>query len=468
MDVVRLQSLLSDGDVVSTHGCHPFVIELDAGTEYEFVVDNSNSIVGATGTYGFSLLQVPEPEQTPISVNQETEAVLAEPMTSHRYTFEVAEPGEIVVSLYECEDLSQNLEWRLLHPSLKYTSGIGCGDHVVTIDQPGSHVLTIKPHPANPGPGGYKVNIATDTIDQHPLTLGQVVSDGQPGTRAGNLETRGSADRYLFSITQPTELVMEVTSCLPGFEVVVQTEQVYGGWSSTKHWTCSPTDPIQFDIPIGQHRIEVRHSDGGTGTYGFQLSETQQAQTNVTDEFTTGPSTLFSMTDVDVYQFDATTRQAYVLTMTCDPNIHWALNQTIHTTSWNSNCNSSQLTTLYPGTYQLAVATTEPGSAGYEIDLAHAPAPDQTTFTFGTTVNGDLEELGSTDVYHFAIISPTTITFEGQNCPTGTTATIWANDHQTNTFELCSGAVEFLYPNDYFIEIRADEPGTYTIEATLE
>jgi hypothetical protein len=452
------------GEVVDTHnGCSATLFQLEDNADYELTVDSPS---GQTGSYGFSLLEVPEPTETTIGLDQEIPAEVAEPMSSHRYLFEVAQPGEVVVSLYDCDDFDQSLEWRLLGPSLETTWGFGCGDHPITVDEPGEYALTVEPDPTHPGPGEYTLKVTTDPVDQFPLDLGEVISDGQPGAGAGNLESRGAVDRYPFTLTQSTEVVMEVTSCLPGFEITLQQRQVYGWWSQSEEWSCQASDPVQLTLEPGDYRIEVTHPDGGIGTYSYQLSQTQPTQTTVDDQFNTGTGSLSAITEVDVYQFEVDSQQDYILTMNCDPEIRWALHRAGEPRWWDTSCDSPQLRTLTPGLFQLAVAVDQTGPSDYQIELAHRPAPDTTTLTLGTPASGNIEEYGSVDQYTFQITTPSTITFHGENCPTGTSAEVLTGEWSLAGFDPCADHTMLLYPNQYVLQIQATSTGGYTIEAT--
>ena len=453
------------GEVVDTHsGCSATLFQLEDIADYELTVDSPS---GQTGSYGFTILEVPEPTETTIGLDQEIPAEVAEPMSSHRYLFEVAQPGEVVVSLYDCDDFDQSLEWRLLGPSLETTWGFGCGDHPITVDEPGEYALTVEPDPIYPGPGEYTLKVTTDPVDQFPLDLGEVISDGQPGAGAGNLESRGAVDRYPFTLTQSTEVVMEVTSCLPGFEITLQQRQIYGWWSQSEEWSCQASDPVQLILEPGDYRIEVTHPDGGIGTYSYRLSQTQPTLTTVDDQFNTGTASLSAITEVDVYQFEVDSNQDYILTMTCDPEIRWALHRAGEPRWWDTSCDSPQLRTLTPGLYQLAVAVDQAGTADYQIELAHTPPPDQTTLTLGTPASGNLEEIGSVDQYDIAVSTPTEIIFHAEDCPTGATATLLVNGVYLFGWDACTDHTQYLYPNQYLLEIGANTTGSYTLRADI-
>jgi hypothetical protein len=113
-------------------------------------------------------------------------------------------------------------------------------------------------------------------------------------------------------------------------------------------------------------------------------------------------------------------------------------------------------------------AVDQAGSADYQIELAHRPAPDASTLTLGTPASGNIEEYGSVDQYTMVVTTPGPVTFHGENCPTGANATLLANGEYLTGWDTCTDHTQYLYPDQYLLEISAATTGSYTIEAILD
>jgi hypothetical protein len=97
------------------------------------------------------------------------------------------------------------------------------------------------------------------------------------------------------------------------------------------------------------------------------------------------------------------------------------------------------------------------GTADHQIELDR-PAPDATTLTPGTPASGNIEEYGSVDQYTFQITTPSTITFHGEACPTGTSAEVLAGEWSLAGFDPCLDHTNTSTPTSICLRYKPPPP----------
>jgi len=136
------------------------------------------------------------------------------------------------------------------------------------LPETGTYVLRIAGRGSQTGSYSFAV---TETVDESFVyVIGDTVSDGVPEAGAGNLETPGSTDSYLFEAGAGQRVffkpsgsgtLADVRLTAPGGEVIVNSIGLFN------------FGPI--DLPVeGTYVLRIASRTGLTGTYGFRLNQT--------------------------------------------------------------------------------------------------------------------------------------------------------------------------------------------------
>lgn len=305
-----------------------------------------------------------------------------------------------------------------------------------------------------------------------------------PAEGAGTLETRGSEDHYSFTMSQPGALFMETLQCVEGTEMTLWRYYPADGWYEVwPSWYCEETwDDSHFVLDAADYRLQVKSYHGATGDYSFRLGPPDIEEFNVGDEFTASPGvpqpgagTLETDATVDRYNFTVPSEQGYVVTTSgCTNDVYTRLLHQGTEWTWSWSCDSPTTTYLDPGDYQLDVFVDygiPPGD--YTLNLARQPEPQTFAIGLGDTIfdgnpgpgAGNLEDLGSADLYTFAVQTPGFVLFDGDDCPDSTTGWL-TSTWPSQSIRPCDDRLVFLYPGTYVYSISSSATGTYSLTIT--
>lgn len=182
-------------------------------------------------------------------------------------------------------------------------------------------------------------------------------------------------------------------------------------------------DPALY--PAGEYRIDVESSARPAyGPYSFTVVAGTITTTQVNPVFTTGVQEVGSPVEVHVYQFTVAADVYRVVNAVCDEEARFGFGTPASPPWLGGGCDAPYLHYFQAEVNQLWVTTSTSGDTGYQISVEVVPEPDLMPVTCGTLVNGELESIGAVDIFEFTVSTPGWFTFDGDDCPAGTTATI--------------------------------------------
>jgi hypothetical protein len=190
------------------------------------------------------------------------------------YTFTAA-PGQQVFFDVQAHSGTYWINWKLTDANGEemFSTCLGCtqpGVHTLTLG--GTYTLTVG-EDRDDSTGTYQFQLwDVPAPDEFSISIGDVVSDGNPGPGAGNIETPGVKDIYTFTVT-PGQTVT--------FDVQAHSGTYWINWKLTDENdeqvfdTClGCTDPGTLTLTLGgTYTITVgENRDDSTGTYQFQIT----------------------------------------------------------------------------------------------------------------------------------------------------------------------------------------------------
>ncbi len=265
------------------NGDDPGVYYLELGGEYTLTVWGYQT---TTGTYQFQLRSNP-PDEFAIAIGdiikdgQPSSGAgrIEIPGNRNRYTF-TATPNQRVY--FDDRDASRSgyFYWGLYD-----SSGTRIFEDTINGNDPGVHDLekggtyTIITWSYVNTAGTYEFQLRSIPPDEFTINIGDIVSNGQPGTGAGNIELPGNRNRYTFTAT-PNQRVY--------FDDRDASRSGYFYWGlydsdGTRIFedTINGNDPGVHELKKGGEYTIITWSYVNTaGTYQFQL------RSNPPDEFT--------------------------------------------------------------------------------------------------------------------------------------------------------------------------------------
>ena len=311
--------------------------------------------------------------------------------------------------------------------------------------------------------GAYSFSI-TSAPDSQTFAIsvdGPAVSDGQPATGAGNIESPGSDDEYAFTGTagqtirfndldlSPTNLYWQLYApdgTILGQNWLGATEGQQLTLPESGQYTLRVND--YFDYYYGYYGYcgDYGYCDG-TGTYSFSLTSVADPQTfaisvdgpAVSDgQPATGAGNIESPGSDDEYAFTGTAGQTIrVNDLDLSPtNLYWQLyapDGTILGQNWLGNTPGSQLTLPTTGQYTIRVndyyswqnSADVAATGTYSFSLTSVPDAQVFPISLGDTVSdgqpsagaGNIESPGSDDEYAFNATAGQTIQFNDLTSP---------------------------------------------------
>jgi len=292
-----------------------------------------------------------------------------------------------------------------------------------------------------PMPGLYRLRVYSDTdatgsysfrmsnvVDQTVnLAVGTLVTNGVPSAGAGNLETPGAYDDYLF--TAPTNRVVYFNALSAPYRLFWTLLAPDGSVPFSSHYLPN-NDVGRVDLPVaGIYRLRVFSDTDVTGPYSFSLSNVvDQAFTIAIGSIVTngvpapGAGRLQSAGADDLYTFAANAGQSvHFSDRDASPRVaSWRLVAPGGTQLFNDTLNGADpgtFTLPTTGTYNLHVRNNSAqASVAYSFALldngtnsVSPSATDRFTIAIGDTVTnavpgpgaGNLETAGALDIYTF-------------------------------------------------------------------
>lgn len=364
------------------------------------------------GTYSFNLLPVPEPETFAYTLGETvsdgqpaTGAGNLETSASvDRYEFTL--PTETTLQ-YE-QEVFQLFDYRIIDTSTSETIAEGAWDRQFTLPA-GDYAFEVG---YGNDEGTYSFTLfEVPEPETFEYTIGDTVSDGEPGPGAGSLETIASVDRFTFTLTEPRKLQYDRTAGFPDFRLVsLSSGNVVAEGYGDKQLTLAP-DEYAFDIT------------GYEGTYGFTIFDVPDPQTfdyELGTEVSSGvpaegAGNLETVASIDRYNFTITTAGEYQFDV---PFLTDYVVTDARTGDVVFEYNMDRRIDLAAGDYVIQLG---PGSRlTYSLQIFEIPEPQTFTYELGTTISdgvpadgaGNLETISSIDRYTFSLDEETTLQYE--------------------------------------------------------
>lgn len=357
------------------------------------------------GDYGFEMFTVPDAQSfayTPGDVVEDgapaSGAGNLETVSSvDRYTFTLTEETSL-----HYERIRSYMSYRIIDTATGDVVGDGYTDGDFTLPA-GSYALEFGHRHEQ---GTYSFNLfLVPTPETFTYTLGETVSNGQPASGAGNLETSASVDRYEFTLPSETTLQYEQEVFKLFDYRIIDT--------ATGQTVAEGTWDRQFTLPAGDYAFEVGHGND-QGTYSFTLFEVPEPETfeytigNTVSDGDPGPGagSLETIASVDRFTFTLTEPR----TLQYDRTAGLADHRLVSLSSGNvvASGYGDQQFTLAPDEYAFEIT----GRAGsYAFTLFDPPEPQTFDYELGTVVSngvpaqgaGNLETVASIDRYNFTV-----------------------------------------------------------------
>lgn len=467
-----------------------------------------------TGTYGFDLFFVPEPDTFTVSLSSTPLAVSASvPSTGAGtlenvaskdiYRFTVPAGGRpLFVDNKTCPHLNTANDWKVVNRTTNDTTASGhCYEDSTVELAAGDYQFEVST--TNSEIGNYSLALFfVPDPDIANLTLtssSQTVSNGAPTSGLGDLETIKSKDIYRFTIPAGgQEVYVDNKTCLDYWGA--RWTLVNRGTGSLVESQFCETQKTFSGLAPGDYQLEYT-SLWGTGTYSFDiylvtppdvmdlaLSTTPLAISNGVPA--TGAGNIETGASKDFYRFTvpAGGRSLLLDSKNCPAFMgnRWKLiNRGTNTTIADEYCETDKTFDNLPsGDYQLEYSTPSNKTGTYALELFFVPDPD--TFDLGLSTTplaisnavpaagaGNLETVGSKDVYQFTVPTGGRSTFlDNGTCPGSNYGMQWKLVNRSNNSTVgtdnCSVDKKFtdLPAGNYQLEYTSNngQKGPYSIK----
>ncbi len=303
---------------------------------------------------------------------------------------------------------------------------------------------------------------AGDTFN---INIGDSVSNGKPGKGAGNIETAGAHDIYLFN-AQPGQTIYVQVAPEPKTSDNIRWQLVDSAGTQLFATCLQCSEPGDQTLDKGGTYAIIVGNDPSdapaTGTYGFKLWDVpppQEFAISVGSDVAkgkpgAGAGFIESPGVKDVYTFTATAGQTVYFQVT-QPNtagtMRWKLQDDAGSSLFDTclQCTEPGNQTLDKGgVYTIIVGNDNDASTGaYGFKLWDVPAPQQFTINIGDTVSngkpgpgaGNIETPGAKDIYTFTATAGQKVTFHVTQLPAASENLRWQllNNTGAKLFDSC-------------------------------
>lgn len=300
------------------------------------------------------------------------------------YAF-TAEAGGLYLDQRACAP-GESWVLRLARSGDEVSSG-GCYDQQFDGLNAGDYELVISTNDTKPGTYGFQLFKTPVAPQEFTAPFPMTVTDQEPAAGAGNLETKMSVDRYLFTMTAAAPLYVDVQSCLPtgslGWKVIKTADSTV-----VDSGNCS--DKQTVELAAGEYRLEMASVEEGYGPYEFQawpVPMTPQVfpvtiPTTISNGHpSTGAGDLETKASQDVYSFTlADDKPAiYVDQVGCSKAnmLTWELINDVSgyaVTVANGDCSDQQVRQVAHGSYRLVVTPVGEAHGTYSLRITPSNA----------------------------------------------------------------------------------------------
>lgn len=230
-----------------------------------------------TGTYGFTLWEVPAPEVFAIGLNQPVSQDVPGPGAG-----QIEQPGAVdvymltisspVTAYFDEMGGSCAVLWQAVAPDgteLFSNNAICNGDPgIYVLDQIGDYVITV--HGSQSTIGTYSFQVwSVPPPEVFSIGLDQVVSQDAPEPGAGNIEQPGAVDAYSLTVVDPVLVYFDELAGSCGIQW--RTEAPDGTVLFDNNAMCVGDPAEQLLDQVGSYVISVYGHQSAIGTYSFEV-----------------------------------------------------------------------------------------------------------------------------------------------------------------------------------------------------
>jgi uncharacterized protein YdeI (BOF family) len=409
------------------------------------------------------------------------------------YTFTTAAEGNVVVDLSSCTGFFW-VSYKLVNTDTDTDVDQGWSCWSMTFnDLPAAHYRLEIDYDGSIGT--YHVGIDLQPVPQtYAVSLPVTVSDGDPATGAGNLETTSSEDRYTFTTTTKAALELELSGCDSNLNNGVHYEltDTNDHHRVTGARVLCNADTQVRDLPAGDYQVAITDPPYH-GAYTLKLSSVAPQAFPVSlpldasnDTPTTGMGNLETRASEDDYTFTTATAANLVVDLSSCTGFFWVSYKLVNTDTGNSidegwSCWSTTYNNLPAANYRLEI--NYGGFTGtYHLGIGLQPPPQSFALSLPATISngtpstgaGNLETSSSEDRYTFTTTTKAALELELSGCDSSLNNGVHyeltdTNDHHrvTGARVLCNAdtQVRSLPAGDYQVAIT-DPPyhGAYTLK----
>ncbi|RIK33861.1 MAG: hypothetical protein DCC55_34180 [Chloroflexi bacterium] len=242
-----------------------------------------------TGTYGFTLWNVPPPHTFSIAIGDTiTNGVpgpgagnIESPGVKDVYTFNAPAGQKVYFDAFGVAPALVQVNWKLTAPdgSVLFDTIFNCcggvDPGVYTLAHGGIYTITVGDD-TNAGTGTYGFTLwDVPPPDEFTIAIGDTVSDGVPGPGAGNIESPGVKDVYTFNAPAGQKVYFDLFGVEPALTQVnwklvapngeVIFDQILNCCGGQDAGEFTLAQPGVYTITVGDD------TDAGVGTYSFEL-----------------------------------------------------------------------------------------------------------------------------------------------------------------------------------------------------
>ncbi len=375
-----------DGTAVFTGHYMPYDdirrLELPMPGTYRLTVYNDS---GVTGTYSFRISAVTDQAFTIAPGTVVTNGVPASgagdiemPGSFDEYLFTA--PSNHIAYLGVLSSFNR-LFWSLTAPdgSAVFSAHYMPYNDVGRVQLPLPGTYRLRVYDDDNFTGSYSFELLGEADQVFNIAVGDTVTNGVPGPGAGNLETPGTWDDYLFT-APPNHLVY--------FDVLSSFNRLF--WSlygpdnspifSAHYMPYDDVGRITLPQP-GTYRLRVYNDSGNTGTYSFRLSGiTDQVFDVATGDTVSNGAPATGAGDLEVpgayddYLFQAPTNRAvYFDVLSAPPHLFWTLyapdNSTVFSAHYLPYNDVGRVDLPQFGAYRLRVYSDNDTTGAYSFKL---------------------------------------------------------------------------------------------------
>jgi RHS repeat-associated protein len=374
---------------------------IDSNTKYQDLINltetgNYNLVIsGATGDYGFSLLDF---NAVPIATfDSDITGTLSPGSEDDAYRLN----GKAGQRLYfDTLTDNNNLDWVIYDANNQVIASKDWSDFEVELPADGQYTLVLR------GKGNYNDNIpysfriiSYDT-NPTPLTLG---TNSNPNTISSSILKKGEQDVYTFTGTRGQRLYLDTVSASSGINATL----ISPSGDRQKYFTnykLDGSDSSLFSLEEdGAYRLVIDGDGATTGAYSFNLLNATLAP-SINLDTDTITNRLDPGKETHLYRLSTTVanQRLYLDSLVGSSNATWTLynpsNQIIRTATLNTDF---EVTLPSRDTYTLVIQSLSDSPIDYQFRVT-TPDAISTALSLGSTVSSNIAEKREQDIYTFS------------------------------------------------------------------